>query len=53
MTEEECVAVGGHCFQRAGLVYGTMPPQYPEQCKHCGRRRVAIPREPYEYRDEP
>jgi len=53
MTEEECTANGGHCFERTGKRLASMPPQYPETCRHCGKQRVAIPRDPFEYRDWP
>ena len=53
LTEEECERHGGHCYQRTGLRLDSNPPQYPEKCKHCGKERVAIPREPFEYRDWP
>ena len=49
--EEQCVRRGGHCFERTGFVLTSNPPQYPETCKHCGKRRTATPREPFEYRD--
>lgn len=51
MTPEECLAHGGHCYERTGMVLTSYPPQYPEKCKHCPATRVAIPREPWEYRD--
>ena len=53
LTEEECARHGGHCFERTGAMLSSNPPQYPEVCKHCGKGRVAIPREPFEYRDWP
>jgi hypothetical protein len=51
LSEEECLSIGGHCFKRENIVYSSNPPQYPETCRHCGKRRVAIPRDPFEYRD--
>lgn len=51
LTEDECVAVGGHCFESDGITLTSNPPQYPETCKHCGKRRIATPRHPMEYRD--
>ena len=51
LAEEECVRHGGHCFERDGVMLASNPPQYPETCKHCGKRRVAIPQEPFTYRD--
>ena len=52
ITEEECERIGGHCFERTGLTLTSNPPQYPEVCKHCGKRRVAIPQASFRYRDE-
>lgn len=51
LTEEQCVALGGHCYVDTNSVWDTMPPQYPQTCKHCPATRVKIPRDPYEYRD--
>ena len=53
LTEEECVRHGGHCYQRTGVTLTGNPLQYPERCKHCGKGRVAIPQEPFTYRDWP
>jgi hypothetical protein len=53
MTEEECVRHGGHCFEDTGEVLASNPPQYKQRCRHCAKERVAIPREPFEYRDHP
>jgi hypothetical protein len=52
MTSDECVAHGGHCHERTGLSRASVPPQYQERCKHCGHKRWAKPREPFEYIDE-
>ena len=49
--EEQCVQRGGHCYEDTGLVLTSIPPQYPQVCKHCGKSRIATPREPFEYRD--
>lgn len=53
LPEEECVRCGGHCFEVTGEVPASSPPQYRQRCKHCTKERVAIPREPFEYRDWP
>jgi hypothetical protein len=49
-TAEECLAHGGHCFERVDVALSTDPPQYPEKCKHCTATRVAVPRAPFYYR---
>lgn len=51
MTEEECTDNGGHCFDATGEMLPTDPPQYPEVCKHCAKRRVGIPQPSMIYED--
>ena len=53
VTEEECERLGGHCYEREDIMLMSNPPQYPERCKHCRKGRVAIPQEPFAYRDWP
>ena len=53
LTEEECVRNGGHCYVRSNVVLTSNPPQYPEKCRHCGKKRIAMRQEPYTYRDVP
>jgi hypothetical protein len=53
LTEEECARLGGHCYVRLDQVLQSNPPQFPEICKHCKKGRVAIPQEPFTYRDWP
>ena len=53
LTEQECIDCGGHCYERTGVMLASSPPQYPEKCKHCGKGRLAIPQEPFTYRDWP
>jgi hypothetical protein len=53
MSEEECLRYGGHCFDDTGEILTGIPMQYVQKCKHCGKGRVAVPREPFEYRDWP
>lgn len=43
LTPEYCVALGGHCWVDTGVVLTTIPPMYPEKCKHCPATRTAIP----------
>jgi hypothetical protein len=45
ITPEECEAMGGHCFVGTGFTYATNPPMYPQECKHCGKKRVGTPQE--------
>lgn len=51
MSEADCVKHGGHCFEDTGTVLTSLPPQYPQECKHCRKRRVAVPREAFTYHD--
>ena len=51
-SEEECVLRGGHCFVDGDVMNLSNPPQIPQRCKHCGKRRVKVAREPWEYRDD-
>lgn len=50
MTEEECVAIGGHCWQSSNELLMTSPPQSIRTCKHCGKQQTGTPREPMEWR---
>lgn len=52
LSQEECVTNGGHCYEWAGFSYPTYPRQYPEFCKHCGKKRIAIPQDNYRYVEE-
>lgn len=40
MAETICmrpdVTAGAHCWHRTGTVYLSCPPQWDEQCCHCG-----------------
>lgn len=45
MTEDECVAIGGHCWEERGaVVIGLMsyPSQYTRRCKHCGKEQRGV-----------
>lgn len=48
-TFEQCEDFGGHCFERTGFVYTVNPPQYPEECKHCGATRTGYPQPDMSY----
>jgi hypothetical protein len=49
VSPEECERIGGHCFESDGRVLTSNPPQYPETCKHCGKRRVGVPQPSVRY----
>lgn len=51
ITPEQCAAQGGHCFVSEDQVLMSSPPQYPERCRHCGKRRIGVPQEPMRYFD--
>lgn len=46
---EDCIKMGGHCFESTDRVLLTNPPQYPEVCKHCGAQRVGKAQSPMTY----
>jgi hypothetical protein len=52
ISVEECLRVTGHCHERTGVYRPSVPPMHEEICKHCGHRRWAVPREPFEYVEE-
>jgi hypothetical protein len=37
LSEEECVRIGGHCYEVENQVYTTNPPTFKRICKHCGK----------------
>lgn len=51
MTEGECVANGGHCYEIADTVGASLPPTYWRICKHCGKRQQGHPRDSMEWYD--
>lgn len=51
LTEEECLARGGHCWEYDNMVYASNPPQYSQHCKHCSATRAGSPREAMEWRE--
>jgi len=36
LTEEECLKIGGHCYEVSNFVVDTFPETYHRTCKHCG-----------------
>lgn len=36
LTEEECLRIGGHCYEQSNIVIDTFPETYHRICKHCG-----------------
>lgn len=34
--KEECLELGGHCYEEDDVIVDTMPPIYHRRCKHCG-----------------
>lgn len=45
LTEKECLAIGGHCFETAGYQMATDPPISVRVCKHCGKTQHGRPQE--------
>lgn len=50
VSSEDCVKIGGHCWEGTGMVYSSNPPQYPEKCKHCPASRIGTPQANMSYR---
>ena len=36
ISKEECLKIGGHCYEESNIVVDTLPPIYHRACKHCG-----------------
>jgi len=43
LTKEECLKIGGHCYEIDDQVICTNPPIYHRVCKHCGHRQEYRP----------
>ncbi len=43
LTEEQCLAIGGHCYVRSNITVQTMPPVFHRTCKHCGHTQHGRP----------
>lgn len=50
ISQEICVEHGGHCWVDSGMVLTSVPPQYPQHCKHCTATRIGTPQEEMSYR---
>ncbi len=37
LTEEECLKIGGHCWELEPYTLTTDPPISVRKCKHCGK----------------
>lgn len=53
MTEDECVAIGGHCWEVADYLLATNPPQSVRACRHCGKRQTGREQPSYVWLDAP
>lgn len=51
VSEDDCVAMGGHCYHSTGDVIAGDPPSYVEQCIHCDKKRIGTPQPDMVYRD--
>lgn len=52
LTEEECIAISGHCYEVSNQVVMTLPPIYHRICKHCGKRQESRVHDSFEWRDD-
>ena len=51
MTEEECEAMGGHCWVGDPNILLSNPPTYIRSCKHCGKVQYGKPQDAIDWRD--
>lgn len=52
MTEDECLAIGGHCWKEDDELLMTYPPKIRRRCKHCGKRQIGTAQPSMNWRDE-
>ena len=43
LTEEECIKIGGHCYEIQNYVLTSNPPVSVRVCKHCGKTQHGRP----------
>jgi hypothetical protein len=36
LSFDECIKMGGHCYETSNFVVDTLPETYHRSCKHCG-----------------
>ena len=53
MSKEECLKIGGHCYEVSPMVVLTYPPIYHRTCKHCGHTQQGQPQSDIGWEDEP
>jgi len=51
LSEEECLKIGGHCYEMADYSYDTNPPIYVRICKHCGHKQEGMRLPDYDWSD--
>ena len=42
LTKEECLKIGGHCYEQGSCAISAYPPIYHRICKHCGHRQESV-----------
>lgn len=42
LTEDECLKIGGHCYEVGGYDVLTNPPISHRVCKHCGHTQHGV-----------
>jgi hypothetical protein len=45
LTEQECIEIGGHCYEIQNTVLTSNPPTYIRVCKHCGKTQHGHPQD--------
>jgi len=51
LSEEECLKIGGHCWEIDLSIIPTNPPTFIRICKHCGKRQIGRRQEPIIWSD--
>ena len=51
ISEEECLQIGGHCYEDSNIVLTSNPPKYIRRCKHCGKQQIGTPRDSMDWND--
>ena len=52
LTKEECIKIGGHCFEISNEVVLTNPPIYHRICKHCGYKEEGTQRDSFNWHED-
>ena len=57
LSEEACLAAGGHCYEQdttwylGGTPVGVAAPGHSRTCKHCGKKQAGTPQQDIRWED--